>query len=74
MLSLSASPRLREVATYRALPATALTLPGILAGPQAEAFVLVGNYATDDPVAEMKRRQDRKRSLRAADAAWRAGR
>lgn len=56
---------LREIASYRYVPGTALTLRGLLAGPQASELTLVANYATTDPVAETKRKRDRKRALRA---------
>ena len=62
--SLEAVPGIREVAVYRTLPASALSLGSIVAGLREEPFVLMANYRTDDPVAEIKRRQDRKRALR----------
>jgi hypothetical protein len=61
-------PQLRPVAGYRALPATALTLSGVLAGVQPQAVALVANFETDDPVAEIKRKKDRKRLLRDDEA------
>jgi 4-amino-4-deoxy-L-arabinose transferase-like glycosyltransferase len=63
--SLSVLPTLREVARYRYVPATALTLRGLLEGPAPRTVVLAANYPTDDPQAEVKRKQDRKRALRA---------
>ena len=63
-LSLALLPQVREVATYRGLPATALTFGGLVAGAQPQPLVLVANFATDDPVAEVKRKKDRKRALR----------
>jgi 4-amino-4-deoxy-L-arabinose transferase-like glycosyltransferase len=68
-LSLASVPGLREVAEYRGLPATALTLGGLLAGLEPEPFVLLANYPTTDPVAETKRKRDRKRALRAEETA-----
>ena len=62
--SLATLPSLREVARYRYVPATALTLSGLLEGPAPQTVVLAANYATDDPQAETKRKQDRKRALR----------
>lgn len=62
--SLALLPQVREVATYRGLPATALTLGGIFAGLQPQPLALVANFDTDDPVAEVKRKRDRKRALR----------
>ena len=68
--SLDAVPGLREVAAYRCVPAAALNLGQILAGLEVEPFVLLANYPTDDPVAETKRKQDRKRALRRAAEEW----
>jgi 4-amino-4-deoxy-L-arabinose transferase-like glycosyltransferase len=62
--SLALLPRVREVATYRGLPATALTFGGLVSGAQPQALALVANFDTDDPVAEVKRKKDRKRALR----------
>jgi len=70
--SLESVPGLREVATYRCVPAAAMNLGQILAGLEVEPFVLLANYPTDDPVAETKRKQDRKRALRRAAAEWEA--
>ena len=67
--SLESIPGMREVAVYRCVPAAALTLGRILTGLDVERFVLLANYKTDDPVAEVKRRQDRKRALRREAAA-----
>jgi hypothetical protein len=47
-----------------------MTLGQILGGLEVEPFVLLANYRTDDPVAEIKRRQDRKRALRREAAEW----
>jgi len=63
--SLSAIDGLREVATYRYLPATALTLRGLREGAGPQELTLVANFQTADPVAETKRKRDRKRALRA---------
>jgi 4-amino-4-deoxy-L-arabinose transferase-like glycosyltransferase len=70
--SLESVPGIREVAVYRCVPAAALSLGHILAGLKEEPFVLLANYPTDDPVAEIKRRQDRKRALRREAAAYEA--
>lgn len=59
---------LREVARYRYLPASALTLAGVLDPPVPSEMTLAANFATDDPVAEIKRRRDRKRALRESGA------
>jgi hypothetical protein len=71
--TLATSLPLREVAQYRHLPATALTLRGLLAGPRPGALVLAANFATDDPVAELKRKRDRRRALRLEERAPPAG-
>ena len=63
-LSLARVPQVREVATYRALPATALTFGGLVAGVEPQPLALAANFDTDDPVAEVKRKKDRKRALR----------
>ncbi len=62
-LSISTAPGVREVARYPLLPATALTLRGVLEGPQPDQVVLLANFETRDPVAEGKRRRERKRAL-----------
>jgi 4-amino-4-deoxy-L-arabinose transferase-like glycosyltransferase len=64
--SLLAAEGVREVARYRYLPASALTLAGVLERPAPSEMTLAANFATDDPVAETKRRRDRKRALREA--------
>jgi hypothetical protein len=46
-----------------------MTLGQVLSGLDVESFVLLANYRTDDPVAEVKRRRDRKHALREAVAA-----
>jgi hypothetical protein len=62
--SLLADEGVRDVALYRYLPATVLTLEGLLARPRPAEMTLAANYATTDPVAEVKRKRDRKRALR----------
>jgi hypothetical protein len=64
--SLLAAEGVREVARYRYLPATALTLAGVVDRPAPSEMTLAANFATDDPVAEAKRKRDRKRALREA--------
>jgi hypothetical protein len=66
--SLRSVPQVREVAQYQALPSTALTLAGAVQGTPPERVVLLANFSTDDPVAETKRKQDRKRALRVLEA------
>ena len=63
-LSLSRLPQVRPIAAYRALPATALTLSGLVAGLDPDPLFLVANFETEDPVAEVKRKKDRKRALK----------
>jgi hypothetical protein len=63
-LALQAVEGLREVATYRYVPATALTLRGLSAGLAPQELSLMANFTTTDPVAETKRKRDRKRALR----------
>jgi 4-amino-4-deoxy-L-arabinose transferase-like glycosyltransferase len=65
--SLETIPGFREVSRYRYLPATMLTLEGLLAPPPPGLVILAANYATLDPTAEMKRKRDRKRELRSRD-------
>ena len=60
--ALSLLPQVREVATYRAVPATALTFGGLVAGVEPQPLTLAANFDTDDPVAEIKRKKDRKRA------------
>jgi hypothetical protein len=67
--SLSLLPQLREIGTYRALPATALTFGGLATGVMAQPVILAANFWTDDPEAEAKRKKDRKRALREAESA-----
>ena len=55
-----------------ASPPPAMTVGQILGGLETERIVLLANYPTDDPVAETKRVQDRKRALRQAAAEWEA--
>jgi 4-amino-4-deoxy-L-arabinose transferase-like glycosyltransferase len=63
--SLASVPAFREISVHPYLPATALTLDGLLEPRPPGVITLAANYKTDDPVAENKRRQDRKRELRA---------
>ncbi len=62
--SFAAVPGFREVSTHRYLPATALTLSGLLDPRAPGQITLAANYPTGDPVAETKRKQDRKREMR----------
>ena len=62
--SFAAVPGFREISTHRYLPATVLTLSGLLDRQEPGVITLAANYRTGDPVAETKRKQDRKRELR----------
>jgi hypothetical protein len=64
--SLLADEGIREVARYRFIPAIALTLAGVVDRPLPSEMTLAANFATDDPVAETKRKRERKRALREA--------
>jgi 4-amino-4-deoxy-L-arabinose transferase-like glycosyltransferase len=62
--SLASVPGFRAISAHRYLPATVLTLDGLLETRPPGLITLAANYRTDDPVAENKRRQDRKHELR----------
>jgi hypothetical protein len=57
-------PTYRHVATYRYLPARALTLGGLFSLQQPGAIVLGANFETDDPVAGRKRRKEYRQMLK----------
>jgi hypothetical protein len=61
--SLAAVPGFRVVSEHDALSGRDLTLRGLLRGPRPEGVVLAANFDTDDPVAERKRKKERKRAL-----------
>ena len=61
--SLIRTPGMREVAQYHGVPATALTLGGLLGGVSPLPVYLIANYETDDPVAVRKHRRERRRDL-----------
>ena len=63
--SLRSAPGYREIGEHRYLPATALTAIGFLSQPEPGDLVLAANYATTDPVAEVKRKREFKRAVRA---------
>lgn len=67
--SLVGAEGVREIDRYPFLPATALSLEGVLTREAPSEMTLAANFATDDPVAEAKRRRDRKRALREDGAA-----
>jgi hypothetical protein len=62
--SLASLPAFREISVHRYLPATVLTLDGLREKREPGVITLAANYRTDDPVAETKRKQDRKREMR----------
>jgi 4-amino-4-deoxy-L-arabinose transferase-like glycosyltransferase len=62
--SLLGAEGVREIDRYPFLPATALSLEGVVTREQPSEMTLAANFGTDDPVAEAKRKRDRKRALR----------
>ena len=61
--SLEKVPEWRTVGRYACLPASALTLDGLLARPQACEVVLGANFDTDDPVADRKKRREYRKAI-----------
>ena len=61
--SFRADPRYREVARYRFLPASALTLDGLVSIREAGEIVLGANFPTTDPEAERKRKRDYRKAI-----------
>jgi 4-amino-4-deoxy-L-arabinose transferase-like glycosyltransferase len=61
--SFRASPRYREIARYRYLPASALTLGGLLSLGEPGEIVLGANFTTKDPVAERKRKREYRKGV-----------
>jgi 4-amino-4-deoxy-L-arabinose transferase-like glycosyltransferase len=61
--SFRADPRYREVARYRFLPASALTLDGLVSIREAGEIVLGANFPTADPEAERKRKRDYRKAI-----------
>jgi hypothetical protein len=57
-------PAYRHIATYRYLPARALTLGGLFSLSEPEEIVLGANFPTDDPVADRKRRKEYRQMLK----------
>jgi hypothetical protein len=62
--SLERIPGFREVAHYRYLPAATLTLSGFLEPREPRLVVLAANFATTDPLAELRRKKLRKQEFR----------
>jgi hypothetical protein len=52
------------VATYRYLPARALTLGGLFGITEPEEIVLGANFSTDDPEADRKHRKEYRQMLK----------
>ena len=70
--SFRADPRYREIARYRYVPASALTLGGLLSLREPGEIVLGANFATTDPVAERKRKREYRKAIQDAQrGAWR---
>ncbi len=61
--SFRANPRYREIARYPYVPASALTLGGLLSLGEPGEIVLGANFATKDPVAERKRKREYRKGV-----------
>ena len=57
----------RFVGEYRYVPASVSTLRRLLDEVRPETVVLLANYSTDDPEADVRARRDRKRRVRARE-------
>jgi 4-amino-4-deoxy-L-arabinose transferase-like glycosyltransferase len=68
-VSLARGEGLRLIESYDYVPADALTLRGLTQFPRPLTVTLLANYETDDPVAERKRKRERKKALRLLDLA-----
>jgi 4-amino-4-deoxy-L-arabinose transferase-like glycosyltransferase len=64
--SFRADPRYREIARYRYVPASALTLGGLFSLREPGEIVLGANFATSDPVAERKRKREYRKAFQKA--------
>jgi hypothetical protein len=58
----------RFVGEYSYVPASVSTLRTLLSEVRPETLVLLANYTTDDPEADVRARRDRKRRVRAREA------
>ena len=62
-------PAMRFAGAYDYLPATALTLRGLLIAPQGPAtFSMIANFPTQDPESLRRNRDDRRRAIKALRA------
>jgi 4-amino-4-deoxy-L-arabinose transferase-like glycosyltransferase len=61
--SFRADPRYREIARYRYIPASALTLGGLFSLREPGDIVLGANFATNDPLAEIKRKREYRKAF-----------
>jgi 4-amino-4-deoxy-L-arabinose transferase-like glycosyltransferase len=61
--SFRVDPRYRHIATYRYLPAEAFTFGGLFRLREPGEIMLGANFATDDPVAEVKRKREYRKAL-----------
>lgn len=60
---------LRDIARYPMVPAAIATLGGLVDGVAPTEVVLSANYDTEDPVAQLKWRKERRRDIRRAERA-----
>jgi 4-amino-4-deoxy-L-arabinose transferase-like glycosyltransferase len=61
--SFRVDPRYRHIATYRYLPADALTFGGLFSLRAPGEIMLGANFVTSDPQAEIKRKRDYRKML-----------
>lgn len=66
--SLTHTPGLRHIATYTYLPAAAYGLRALLEGIVPSRVGLFANFTTRDPVAELKRKRERRQAIRGLEA------
>lgn len=60
----------RHVASYRYLPASTLTLAGLLGATPPRELVLCANFGTSDPQAERKRKREYRRGVQREKETW----
>jgi 4-amino-4-deoxy-L-arabinose transferase-like glycosyltransferase len=61
--SFSVDPRYRRIATYRYLPAQALTFDGLVSLREPGVIMLGANFATSDPEAEIQKKREYRKML-----------